>query len=395
MPQSETLTLIAESTSIELPANTLLVALDEAGHEGFAPTHRAFGLGGCACLVRHYGQLLDDPWRAMKDVLFEGSTVPLHAADLRSPTEAQLEALGIFFTKFQFFRFAVMAAETFENSTELQLIKIVCRSVLDRVAEIAAYAHPTGVALIFEHSERIGQDVMFERNYSALLLQIRWLQRIVQFMPELPNLSTLSPEQKDVLILSLFERIRLLEERLSKDSHNSSKPPSSDGLQRKPKSLRKAGVTGPGGQKGHPGSTLKRSQTSDRVVTHALPVACDACGTSLDHRNASIVPETRQVIDLPAIRFEVTEHRVLEVQCTCGKAHRSAFPEYVRQAVQYGPAIKATAVYLTQYQQLPVERSAQALHDLFGVKLNRPVRCKAVLPKLAGSWRRRSGKSLG
>jgi transposase len=69
-------------------------------------------------------------------------------------------------------------------------------------------------------------------------------------------------------------------------------------------------------------------------------------------------------------RFEVTEHLVEQAQCACGKKHRAAFPAGVTQPVQYGTQIKAAAVYLTQYQQLPVDRTAQALADLFGVRLS-------------------------
>ena len=162
MPTDETLTLVAASQSTELPSETLLVAVDDTGHELFPRTHHVFGLGGCACLVKHYGHLIDDPWRAMKAELFGGPDIPLHAAELNCPTTEQLEGLGIFFTKFQFFRFAVLAARTVENGTDHSLIKLVCRSLLDRVAEMAAYAHPNGVVIVVENSTRIGDDLIRE-----------------------------------------------------------------------------------------------------------------------------------------------------------------------------------------------------------------------------------------
>src|SRR5260221_12879545 len=55
----------------------------------------------------------------------------------------------------------------------------------------------------------------------------------------------------------LLERVQELEARLAKDSHNSSKPPSSDGLARKTKSLRRRSGKKPGGQLGHRGETLR------------------------------------------------------------------------------------------------------------------------------------------
>lgn len=52
-------------------------------------------------------------------------------------------------------------------------------------------------------------------------------------------------------------QIRVLKERLCTDSHNSSKPPSTDGYHKpEPKSRRVRTGRKPGGQKGHPGTTL-------------------------------------------------------------------------------------------------------------------------------------------
>src|SRR5260370_42084665 len=75
---------------------------------------------------------------------------------------------------------------------------------------------------------------------------------------------------------ALAARIQELEARLAKDSHNSSKPPSSDGLARKTKSLRRRSGKKPGGQLGHRGETLRLVATPDAVVEHR-PRVCDAC----------------------------------------------------------------------------------------------------------------------
>ena len=189
-------------------------------------------------------------------------------------------------------------------------------------------------------------------------------------MPELPDLAALTSEQKDDLIRALYQRLVDLDARVRKDSHNSSKPPSSDGLSKKPKSLRQSSGRKPGGQKGHEGSTLERVGVPDVVVQHPLPEACDQCGATLALDQAVLTDERRQVFDLPRTRYEVTEHRVLEAHCACGKWHRSQFPDSVPNLVQYGPAIKAAAVYLTQYQLLPMERTTQLLHDLYGLRLS-------------------------
>ena len=186
----------------------------------------------------------------------------------------------------------------------------------------------------------------------------------------MPDIKDLTPEQKDALIIDLVRRLNELEAKLEKDSHNSSKPPSSDGPKRKPKSLRGPSGARPGAQPGHKGKTLKRVAQPDHIQIHPVMPVCDACGQCIEPDRVTVLAEGRQVIDLPPVRFEVTEHRVQIAQCRCGKHHSGVFPEDVSQAVQYGPQVRAAAVYLTQYQQLPVARTAQALADLFGLHVS-------------------------
>jgi transposase len=189
-------------------------------------------------------------------------------------------------------------------------------------------------------------------------------------MTKMPDIKDLTPEQKDALIVDLVRRLNELEAKLEKDSHNSSKPPSSDGPKRKPKSLRGTSGARPGAQPGHKGKALKRVAQPDHIRIHPVTPVCDACGQWIESSRITVRAEGRQVIDLPPTRFEVTEHRVQIAQCRCGKHHSGVFPAGVSQAVQYGPQVRAAVVYLTQYQQLPVARTAQALEDLFGLHVS-------------------------
>ncbi|MDP2831972.1 MAG: transposase [Pseudomonadota bacterium] len=194
-------------------------------------------------------------------------------------------------------------------------------------------------------------------------------------MNELPDLARLSVAEKDDLIRELFAQVRALlarvvelVARLAQNSRNSSKPPSSDGLNKpKPKSLRRSGKHPNGGQKGHPGGTLKQVSEPDRVVQHLAPSHCDGCHHAL---NDAKVVEVRQVFDLPPLRFEVTEHQVLAVSCRlCCKICRGTFPEGVSAPVQYGPAALAAVVHLTHHHMLPVQRTAALMGDFFGLPM--------------------------
>lgn len=160
------------------------------------------------------------------------------------------------------------------------------------------------------------------------------------------------------------QRVRQLEGRVAKDSHNSSQPPSSDGLNKpKPKSLRTPSQRPTGGQPGHPGHTLRRVEQPDRTVLHGVE-RCVGCGRSLTQQSPDRV-ERRQVFDLPEPKLEVTEHQGEVKTCACGCVNRAVFPPEAVAPVQYGPRLKSAAVYLKEYQLLPFERLTEILRDLF------------------------------
>lgn len=167
-------------------------------------------------------------------------------------------------------------------------------------------------------------------------------------------------------IVALTARVKELADRLASDSHNSSQPPSSDGFtQKKARSLRQASGKKPGGQPGHPGSTLRFSETPDEVVTHR-PAACRAGGEALAGEPATSA-ERRQVVDLPPLALAVVEHRAERKACPrCGVTTAAGFPEALTQPVQYGPRLQALGVYLIEYQLLPYHRASELLADVFG-----------------------------
>ena len=126
--------------------------------------------------------------------------------------------------------------------------------------------------------------------------------------------------------MARLERVCELEGQLAKDSHNSSKPPSSDGLARKPKSLRRKSAKKPGGQLGHRGQTLRLQATPDVVVEHR-PTVCAGCQALLDAVAPVMLRERRQVQDLPPLRLRITEHQALHVRCpACQAVNVGAFP---------------------------------------------------------------------
>jgi transposase len=164
-------------------------------------------------------------------------------------------------------------------------------------------------------------------------------------------------------------RIAELERQLAASSRNSSKPPSSDGVDKPaPKSLRGWSGRKPGGQPGREGRTLRQVAVPDEVVVHE-PGACTGCGGTLpaDGRPARII--RRQVFDIPQITVRVVEHRLVSRRCVCGVLTCAAGPVGVSAPVSCGPHAAAIAVYLVLGQPLPVERTAGLLAELFGTPM--------------------------
>lgn len=164
-------------------------------------------------------------------------------------------------------------------------------------------------------------------------------------------------------------RIAELEARLGQSPRNSSKPPSSEGLDKPaPKSLRKRSGRKPGGQPGHRGETLERVSDPDEVVRHE-PTVCSGCQGELSGA-PQMGAERRQVFDIPPVTVKVTEHQLIARRCACGVITRAPAPTGVDAPVQYGPRITAIIVYLYVGQFLSKNRTAQALAELFGTPVS-------------------------
>lgn len=169
-------------------------------------------------------------------------------------------------------------------------------------------------------------------------------------------------------INQLEERVKELEDQISKDSHNSNKPPSSDAPFRKPKSLRQKSGKKQGGQKNHKGSTLKQVQDPKQIKKISPTGKCD-CGKNL--RNAEILSIIkRQLFDIIVTPIFVTEYQGEVKKCSCGQLHYPLFPEIVKKEAQYGPNIKSLAVYLKHYGFISYDRIAELFKDVFKAKIS-------------------------
>ena len=175
-------------------------------------------------------------------------------------------------------------------------------------------------------------------------------------------------------IAKLTAQVEELAKRLSKDSSNSSKPPSSDdpftkAPKDKKRSLRKRSGRKPGKGKGDPGSTLPQKEPDETVVVD--PPVCPDCHTDLT--DAPVTSTTRrQVIEVvPPPPPHVTEYVLITRSCPCcARSVTGTAPALVTNRIQYGPLVRAWAAILLCAHYLPVRRAGQILATLTGVKVS-------------------------
>src|SRR5437588_8643709 len=208
-----------------------------------------------------------------------------------------------------------------------------------------------------------------EEENQRLREQVAQRDERIQQQDTLLCQQSLLMQQMHEQIAALTQHVKDLQDRLAKDSHKSSLPPSSDRFARQPKSLRNKSEKKPGGQEGHPGTTLRFSQAPDEVIEHVVTV-CSSCQHDLCEVQACVTLR-RQVVDIPSPRLIVQEHRAEQKQCPrCQYMTLAPFPTAVAAPIQYGAMIGAAAVYLTQQQLLPLERTCEVLSDLLGVQMS-------------------------
>lgn len=170
------------------------------------------------------------------------------------------------------------------------------------------------------------------------------------------------------LEISLF-LIKEMADRLAKNSRNSSIPPASDKNRDKSKGNEKRKTKGkkrkPGGQPGHAGTTLKRTENPDKVVDLEIDRRTLPEG---DYK--SVGYDSAQVYDVE-IRTVVTEYRAEILEDQDGNRYVADFPDGVTKSAQYGNTTKSLSVYMSNYQLIPLDRVRDFFNDQMGLPLSK------------------------
>jgi transposase len=177
------------------------------------------------------------------------------------------------------------------------------------------------------------------------------------------------------IIQTLLQRIEQLEH--PKNSRNSSIPPSKDENRPfKTKSLRTNDGKLQGGQTGHEGNTLKMTETPDFIIEHK-PTYCNLCGKDVSHIPSQLVMR-RQVVDIPPIKPQYTEHRVFKTTCSCGHHTKTTFPLGINAPISYGSGVEATIAYMHTRQYIPFERMSEYFRDVCNLPISKGAICNII-----------------
>ena len=174
-------------------------------------------------------------------------------------------------------------------------------------------------------------------------------------------------------ITELNQSIKELKEQLNKNSKNSSKPPSSDGLKKpavkKNNSLRESSGKKQGAQEGHVGANLSVMSEPNHTKDH-MHSDCTGCPHRAKCLDRACIKETRHEIDA-VVTVDVTAHNLIEVhECPLhGGVKTGSFPEDIKATVQYGKNLQAMVVAFNTIGAVSINRTHEILSSVFNIPL--------------------------
>ena len=223
------------------------------------------------------------------------------------------------------------------------------------------YSNPDAIASYIED---------FESRYKSLESQnIEFRERIHELESQV-KFKDARIEALESQAIEYQERINELESLLNQNIQRNSKPPSTNAfVDKKTKQGSQEGSSKhPGGQKGHPGSTLNKVEDPDEITYHRLH-ECRCCGRNIEEAEVTGY-ENRQEFDIIVIR-KVTEHRAEIKKCPyCNFKNKADFPKSITKPVQYGITALTIAIYLRNYQLIPYNRIKNLFENVFGFKIS-------------------------
>jgi transposase len=175
--------------------------------------------------------------------------------------------------------------------------------------------------------------------------------------------------QQQKRIEQLEKQLETLAEKVNTNSQNSGIPPSTEIVKPEKKKSKKKKKRNRGGQKGHLGYSRELYPEEDcKEIENHLPEICDCCGEKLSGEDAN--PYRHQIVEIPPIELEITEHRLHQLECNhCGSLTRAKLPEGVCES-GYGATVVALVSLMSGVYRHSHRMIVSAMDDYFGVKMS-------------------------
>lgn len=205
---------------------------------------------------------------------------------------------------------------------------------------------------------------------STLTTTLAAQTKMIEVQTEKIDAQTKAISEKDAINVKLKEEIKSQQERLNKNSNNSSKPPSSDGLNKpSPKSLRKPSGKSPGAQKGHKGNGFKLLKEPDETIKYN-PDQCEGC-PNFGLCKVCSVSETKYDVDI-CVETKVTAHQVLSYECPFknNRIISGTLPSNIKSTMQYGDNLEALVIALNTSGMMGIKRTHDILSAVFGIPIS-------------------------
>jgi hypothetical protein len=146
---------VTPKSTLILPGGSLVVFVDDTGHEALVPGHPVYGLGGCAVMSEHLDAFIRNPWREVRRRVTGSPDSPLHASDFgQNASPENIQAVASFFRQNPFSRFGAVTSVNAQLAPGCGPLRAIMKVLQMRVAEIARWTPFQEVHIIFESSKR-------------------------------------------------------------------------------------------------------------------------------------------------------------------------------------------------------------------------------------------------
>jgi hypothetical protein len=141
--------------SLTLPDGSLVIFVDDTGHEALVPGQPVYGLGGCAVMSEHLNAIIRQPWQEVRRKVTGSPNTPLHASEFsRGAKPDDIEAVARFFHKQPFARLGAIISINTKLLQDHGPVPTIAKVLQNRIVDIARTTPFKELHAIFEASQR-------------------------------------------------------------------------------------------------------------------------------------------------------------------------------------------------------------------------------------------------